>query len=548
MQAYSGWFRAAVLISAMAATVVAQSAPPTKPKRARTTPSISQQDVKDLRDLVSAQQQQLEAQRQQMDAIKSQLQQVLEATQQANASAQKVQSSAEQAQNTATQAQQSATEAERLADQASANAVEAKTALSIVNGKNQDENKKISELRDVLSRFRFNGDIRIREESFFQDCAACLDRNRARVRVRFGVDGKLSEDFVGGLVLATGSLGDPTSTNTTLSNFFNRHTIGLDRGYVTYNPTAHKWLALTGGKFAYTWNRTPEGFSEKFSWDLKTPLIKNVSFTLLQTLFNEVTAGTDSYVLGGQVAGRVQIGPLTSTPSFMLMKWNNPDSILQASAFATQATTTTGNLPIPGEGPGCAKGAGLPSTPPCAFSPNGMTNSTFTDAGGKPHFWSQFFYADVILNNQIKTGMSRLPLNLVLEYENNLSAKDHPLDAAGAVLTNLGKQSHTYLADISLGQVKNKNDIQIGYAWLREEQDAALASFAESDQRAPTNILQNRFYALWKLRQNTQASYTFWYGRSLNSDLQHAVLAAGTTPGEVEPHLRRMQFDLIYTF
>jgi len=68
-----------------------------------------------------------------------------------------------------------------------------------------------------------------------------------------------------------------------------------------------------------------------------------------------VTAGTDSYVLGGQVAGRVQIGPLTSTPSFMLMKWNNPDSILQASAFATQATTTTGNLPISGEGPGARR-------------------------------------------------------------------------------------------------------------------------------------------------------------------------------------------------
>jgi hypothetical protein len=232
----------------------------------------------------------------------------------------------------------------------------------------------------------------------------------------------------------------------------------------------------------------------------------------------------------------------------MLLKWNNPDPILQASAFATQATTTTGNLPISGEGPGCAKGAGLTSTPPCAFSPNGMTNSTFTDGSGKPHFWSQFFYADLILNNQIKTGMARFPLNLVLEYENNLSAKDHPLDPAGTVLTNLGKQSHTYLADISLGQVKNKNDIQIGYAWLREEQDAALASFAESDQRAPTNILQNRFYALWKLRQNTQASYTFWYGRSLNSALQHAALASGTTPGEVEPHLRRMQFDLLYTF
>src|SRR5438552_18383998 len=109
-QAYSGWFSAALLISVMTATVFAQSTTPTKPKRARTTASATQQDVKDLRELVSAQQQQLEAQRQQMDAIKSQLRQLLDATQQANAAAQKVQSSADQAQNTATQAQQSATE------------------------------------------------------------------------------------------------------------------------------------------------------------------------------------------------------------------------------------------------------------------------------------------------------------------------------------------------------------------------------------------------------------------------------------------------------
>jgi hypothetical protein len=141
-----------------------------------------------------------------------------------------------------------------------------------------------------------------------------------------------------------------------------------------------------------------------------------------------------------------------------------------------------------------------------------------------------------------------LPLNLLLEYENNLDAKDHPLSSTGAVLTDLGKQSHAYLSDVSLGQTKNKNDIQIGYAWLREEQDAALASFAESDQRAPTNILQNRWYALWKVRANTVAGYTFWYGRSLNSALQHAILATGNAPGTEEPHLKRMQFDLIYSF
>jgi putative porin len=516
---------------------------------------VSSTEVQELRNALAAQQKQMEEQRQQVDQLRVQLEQLLNATQQANTAAQKVQGSADQAQVTATRAQQSASDAQQAADQASANAAAAKTALSVVEGKSNEEDKKLSTLQDVLGRFRFAGDVRVRGESFFQDGVA--DRNRGRVRIRFGVDGKLNEDFVGGFALATGSLGDPTTTNESFTNFFDRKTIGLDRGYITYNPLAHRWLSLTGGKFAYAWNRTqvtgdpdinPEGFNEKFSWDLQTPGVKNLAIQFMQLLFNEATSGTDSYALGGQVSGKLQLGRLTTTPSFMAIKWNNPDSILQASAFAVQATTTTGGLQVPGEGPGCGKGSGLPTVPPCAFAANGMTNATYNDPGGKPHFYSQFLYADFILNNQVRTGWERLPINLLLEYENNLDAKDHPLDPSGNVLASLGKQSHTYLADVSLGQTKNKNDIQIGYAWLREEQDAALASFAESDQRAPTNILQNRWYALWKVRANTVASYTFWYGRSLNSALQHAVLATGTTAGQQEPYLKRMQFDLIYSF
>jgi hypothetical protein len=550
------WFSAFILVISGATAQTGASPKATSKRPARQAP-VSPKEVQELREALAAQQKQADEQCQQLDQLKSQLQQLLDATQQANASAQKVQGSAEQAQTTAAQAQQSATEAQRLADQASTSATEAKTELSLVDKQSKDEDKKLSALQDIVGRFRFNGDIRVRGESFFQDGLA--DRNRVRVRVRFGVDGKLGEDFVGGLALATGSLGDPTTTNETFTNFFDRKTIGLDRGYIAYNPVAHRWLSLTGGKFAYAWNRTqvtgdpdinPEGFNEKLSWDLNTPGVKNFTVDFMQLLFNESSTGTDSYSLGGQVSAKLQLGRLTTTPTFMAIKWNNPDSILQASAFAVQATTTTGGLQVPGEGPGCAKGSGLPAVPPCAFSANGMTNATYNDPGGKPHFYSQFLYADLILNNQIRTGSDRLPINLLLEYENNLDAKDHPLAATGngVVLTGLGKQSQTYLADISLGQTKNKNDIQVGYAWLREEQDAAIASFAESDQRAPTNILQNRWYALWKVRANTVASYTFWYGRTLNSNLQHATLATGTTAGEQEPYLKRMQFDLIYSF
>jgi hypothetical protein len=553
------WRYSAVLTLFLATAGVLFGQAPARPegKQARPRHNAVEEQVKDLRDLVAAQQQQLESQGRQMDQLKAELQQLLEARREANSAAQKEQGTAEQVRSAADQAQQTAAEAQRLAEEASANAVEAKTSLALLNGQSQEEGKRISSLEGLVGRFRFNGDIRVRGESFFQDCAACVQRSRARIRLRFGVEGKLNEEFTGGFALATGSMGDPTTTNETLTNFFDRKTIAVDRGYISYKPMAHPRLQLTGGKFAYTWNRTqvtgdpdinPEGFSEKFSWELKSPVVKNFTLQGMQLLFSELSGGTDSYALGGQVASRMELGPWTATPSLMALKWNNPDAILQANAFAVAATTTTGGLPVPGEGPGCAQGVGLPSSPPCAFSPNGMTNATFTDAAGKPHFLSRFFYLDFILNNQFETGWKRWPLNLLLEYEQNLDAASHPLDASGNVIPTLGPEGRTYLADISLGHVNAKNGVQFGYAWLREEQDAAIASFAESDQRAPTNIVQNRFYALWKVRSNTVASYTFWYGRTLNSALQHAVLAPGTTPGTTEPHLKRMQFDLIYFF
>lgn len=184
-----------------------------------------------------------------------------------------------------------------------------------------------------------------------------------------------------------------------------------------------------------------------------------------------------------------------------------------------------------------------------------MTNATYVDPAGKPHFYSQFQYADFILNNQIKTGLARLPINLLLEYEQNLDAKDHPLDTAGNVIPNLSSQNKEYGADISIGQTKNRNDVQFGYAWLRQEQDSVIASFTESDQRAPTNILQHRVYALWKPRSNSVASFTWWHGRTLNTFLENAGngptrLPPGlnTSQSQTEPYLNRLQFDLIYTF
>jgi hypothetical protein len=572
-----------ILMVPFAGFAAAQSDAPVPQKRtASGKQAVTAKEVQDLKQAVEAQQQQIRQQNQLVEQLRSQLQQLVDATQQANAAAQKATSGVDVAQTTAAQAQQSATQAKSAADQAASNAADVKSALAVVNTTTQDERRQLSALEALVGRFRFSGDVRIRGESYFQ--SGVPDDNLARIRVRFGMDGQLNQDFTAGFALATGSLGNPTSTNETLTNVFDRKTIALDRGFISYNPVAHSWLTLTGGKFPYPWQRTsitfdpdlnPEGFDEKASFDFSGPL-QNVNIQGIELLYSQANGkpgipSQDSYALGMQIAGRFVFGPWTVTPSFLSLKWNRPDAILQESAFATGATTTgyqpptpTGGpmpspitgIPIPGEGQGCAKGTSFPSFPPCVFAPNGMTNATFVDSKGVPHFYSGYNYADFILPNQIQTGFTRLPVNILLEFLDNLDAENHPLNTKGAVISTLGSQNKEYGFDVSVGQVKNKNDIQVGYAWYREEQDAAIASFVESDQRAPTNILQNRIYALWKLRSNALASFTWWHGRALNTNLENNValfnnyssVATISKPGQQEPYLNRLQFDLIYTF
>ncbi len=556
-------FFSLVVAVSLTASLAAQTArkPSAKPK----TAAVTADDIKALRDALAAQSSALAAQQQQIQELKQELERRDQVWAQAQQQLQQAQTAATDAQSKVVAVQTVADEDKASVAKLSSDIADVKMNLTKSTTSEQAEQKRVSALEGLVGRFRFGGDIRVRDDSIFQNCSTCVDRNRARLRVRFGLEGKLSEDFVGGFYLATGSLGDSNSTNETLTNFFNRKTIGVDRGYITYQPGVLKWLQLTSGKFAYTWQRTsvtfdpdinPEGFNEKFSFDLSTPVLKNFTAQGIQLLYNEnnnskFLTGHDSFAVGGQVSGKLDFGFMTSTPSFTILNWRNVDAILNASAFAVQTTTTgsgtTNNGNVPGEGPGCASGLNLPAFPPCVYGPQGFTNATVTDTAGKIHFLSQFLYADFILNNQIHTGISRFPLNLVLEYENNLNAASHPLDAKGNP-TNLGKQSHGYMADISLGQLKNRNDVQFGYAFEREEQDAIISSFAESEQRAPTNILQHRIYGQWKLRPNTTANFTMWVGRTLNSNLEHAIVAPGTVSGSIEPWLKRMQFDLIYSF
>ncbi len=480
-------------------------------------PEVTAADIRELRDMLKQQQEQIQQLQQQLLQRDEQARAGHQASQQAQETAQAASQKAEAVQSAL------ATDHDSFA-QVQSDVKDLKTNVTTVVENSQQTEKALGATEALLNRFRWNGDVRVRQEDFFFGCSEsatvkCPPRIRQRIRVRFGFDGKLGEDFTGGVALASGVLFDPTSTNETLTNAFERKTIGFDRGYISYNPRAHSWLNLTGGKFAYTWQRTsvtfdpdlnPEGFSEKFAWDINHSIMKNLSFTAMQLFFNEASAGNDSFAAGGQIASKLQLGKRwTMTPSYTILNWRNERVLLNEPTSVTGGTTV---------GP---------------FAPNGLTNAT-VGTGANRTYLSRFLYSDLILNNQVKTPWKRLPFNLLAEFEDNLNAR-----------TNASK---AYLIDASLGQTANKGDFQFGYAWVRQEQDSVISSFNESDQRAPTNVLQNRFYLLGKVQKNTVLSYTQWIGRTLDTNRQNALRAPGVLPGQQDKNLKRSQFDVIYSF
>jgi len=529
--------------------LVAQEAPAGSAKKRSS--GVTAQDVRELRQALAAQQQQIQQMQEEMRRRDELLQQMQQALAQA-------QTNASTAQEKAAAAQSLATEQGESVSKMQGDLADVKLNQTNAAETTQVEQKRVARVEDTLGRFRFSGDVRVRYENFFQD--GVQTRNRERIRLRFGFLGKLNEDFSAGIFLATGawsngapSFTDPVSTNETLTGFFERKAVGFDRGWITFNPQNHKWLELTGGKWAYTWIRTPmtfdsdlnpEGFSEKASFNLNHSVFKKVTFQAMQILFNEANSSSfpgfdDSYAAGFAFNTRLQLGKrVTMTPSFSLLDWHNEDVIAQAASPAT---------PLVG------------SAATRVINANAMTNATRNcgavavpnpecRAGGAAHreFVSKFKYADFILDTNIKTPWARWPIRLLGEYEKNL-------DAVNESPTASGKQDSAYWLEASIGQTRNKNDFQFGYSFGHMEQDAFLSQFGDSDFRAETNVVQHRLYANWKVRNNTILSYTLFVGRTLDCRLQNAakpsaVTCDASTPGNLDPWLKRMQFDVVYSF
>ncbi len=383
-------------------------------------------------------------------------------------------------------------ELEAVADSA-AQAIERLAKLE----KDSAANKKTADNKyKQLGNFTFSGDLRARYEGFFQEGAN--SRNRERIRLRFNINAKISDEFSGGFSIATGSTDEPVSTNQTLSGFFNRKNFSVDKAFIEYTPKGAKFLKLQAGKFSFPWYRTsltfdsdlnPEGFAETLSFDLKSSVLKNITLVGFQLPVNESSSGPDSYIVGGQIQTKFQLGSKTKLSLYGAgLSIENADSIAKARGKELNSSLFTNTL---------------------------VTNSSGTVLG----YATKFAYLDAIMKLDIDTH-PRFPTMIQFNFVNNMRGS---------------RERSGYWADLMFGKTSAAKDVQFGYSFIRIEKDAVISAWNESDLRQATDVLNHRLLFTYMFHKNITGQITGWFGKKANA-----------TPDE--NYLSRFQVDVIYKF
>lgn len=139
-----------------------------------------------------------------------------------------------------------------------------------------------------VRRLTFSGDVRLRYQAdrFAEDNSKISyfdpgetndnraytllntteDRNRLRLRARLGVQANIDESWDAGIRLATGSSGDPVSTNQTLGSYRGPYSILLDRAFMRYRSRENAWT-FWGGRMPNPWLSTDLVWDEDLAFD-----------------------------------------------------------------------------------------------------------------------------------------------------------------------------------------------------------------------------------------------------------------------------------------
>jgi hypothetical protein len=272
---------------------------------------------------------------------------------------------------------------------------------------------------------RFSGDLRYRHESINEDLEA--ERQRQRIRARFGVTADVADNVRLGLTLATGG-DDPISANQTLDTGFSRKPIGVDRAFFSWAATEQ--LTFTGGKMANPFYRpgnhhliydndlNPEGLALRYSGS-------NWFANYAGLWVEERGADDDSIMLGGQFGYRRML-----------------DEGLRLTL--------------------------------------GASYYDYLDTQGRTPFWD----GEAVGNRVDAAGNYLNDFNLgELFAELNLTPGERPvtLFADYVVNTEADEADVGFAIGASLGEVTRPGTWRIGYSYQDLEADAVIGTFTDSD-------------------------------------------------------------------
>lgn len=302
---------------------------------------------------------------------------------------------------------------------------------------------------DAIQSVKFGGDLRLRHDSEAKRGAGTNDRNRLRLRLRFGADIVLPDDFTVNLRLASGT-GEQVSTNQSFGRLSSQKSLWIDTAYLRWTPTVSEdaGVTLTGGRsqnllwrpysadLIWDDDLNPEGLQENVEYLL--PVLGGISVFAngLQMAINESASSGKNQWLFSQQAGFESHLPWESRLRLAAAyhKWSDPERMSMSAGAAQDGNRRAAS--------------GL------------LLNR----------------YGVGEVSGQISSWVGKKPVSLQATLARNLSARG----LAGAGVAG-GPARDGYQFGLVLGSTKLKGEWEAAYFKKYAQTDVTVADAADSD-------------------------------------------------------------------
>jgi regulator of replication initiation timing len=308
---------------------------------------------------------------------------------------------------------------------------------------------------DWATRIKFKGDLRMRNENIEQERVVkvdnttarvtdAADRNRTRIRARFGFDATVTDNVKATLQIATGSDADPRSTNQTLGNDGTKKQIWLDQAYIDWKVPYFAGTDVLLGKMKYPFWRpgqslffdgdvNPEGlaatfdrgmfFGSAYGFAMWENGPSNPAQVTEDTFMFGAQGGVKFAALGGETRLALHYYDVTGAQGF------NPFALGSANGNTTWGQTV-----------------------------NGTANTQVL----------LYDYDVLMASGEMGLTVAKLPLSLWADYSQNMAS-------------NVDDGETAYAIGAVLGKASNAKTWEAGLSYQSIGKDALFAQWIDSD-------------------------------------------------------------------